>query len=292
MIQRRLLALQHCFCHVTAWNLSFISAMTQIGPTTVSISKWSETVMYSKESPTNETLSWVITKTKAPAGKRSSPLKWLTSRGNFPQDHSVNTIIMDNSFTAISDVTEMTSLATLGKTRGQLNSRPKSSKKHFQANACDGGQSLGTESTWISWSCDHCPYGYEYQRTGMSSLMASATRGLAARINRFLGANKAEMHVFDNMQEGEDFFGLGNEDTVPANESLLWQLACSGCNLSYRLLAVFQDGITFWIISLQLKHHQHITQMKPGTTQLMMILQVCSNCIIRTWIAYQEMRYS
>jgi hypothetical protein len=54
---------------------------------------------------------------------------------------------MDNSFTAISDVTEMTSLATLGKTRGQLNSRPKSSKKHFQANACDGGQSLGTEST-------------------------------------------------------------------------------------------------------------------------------------------------
>jgi hypothetical protein len=50
--------------------------------------------------------------------------------------------------------------------------------------------------------------------------MASATRGLAARINRFLGANKAEMHAFDNMQEGEDFFGLGNEDTVPANESL------------------------------------------------------------------------
>jgi hypothetical protein len=59
----------------------------------------------------------------------------------------VNTIKMNNSFTAISDVTEMTSLATLGKTRGQLNSRPKSSKKHFQANACDGGQSLGTEST-------------------------------------------------------------------------------------------------------------------------------------------------
>jgi hypothetical protein len=50
--------------------------------------------------------------------------------------------------------------------------------------------------------------------------MVSATRGLAARINRFLAANKAEMHAFDDMQEGEDFFDLGNEDMVPANDNL------------------------------------------------------------------------
>jgi pantoate kinase len=41
----------------------------------------------------------------------------------------------------------------------------------------------------------------EYRRTGMSSLIASATGGLATRINQFLGANEAEIYASNDMEK-------------------------------------------------------------------------------------------
>ena len=60
----------------------------------------------------------------------------------------------------------------------------------------------------------------EYRRTGMSSLMASATGGLAAGINQFLGANEAETYAFNDMEEDDNFFGLENDDQFSVNEDL------------------------------------------------------------------------
>lgn len=58
----------------------------------------------------------------------------------------------------------------------------------------------------------------EYRRSGMSSLMASATDGLAAGINRILGAHEAEPYAFDDMEEDNNLFSLENNDQFSVNE--------------------------------------------------------------------------
>jgi hypothetical protein len=115
-----------------AQNLSFSSTMTLTLLSTVFIGKHLETAIFSKESPTNETLTQVITETKASASGWASLSKKLTLRSHQQQESPVDIIPTHLRFEAISNVTKATQLAHLRRTRGQINSPPKSSKKHCQ----------------------------------------------------------------------------------------------------------------------------------------------------------------